>query len=92
MDDWFSFLNRLVNVPGENRVFPTIFIVTFIVIMSFIMLNILLALTIVGFYQEKQKADEFKVLNKAAQECIATIFKKNLTKKIVPKNGFRRKV
>lgn len=95
MDEWFSFLSKLSSCEEDqtgHRAFSTFFIVSFIVIMSFIMLNVLMALVIVVFCQEKEKADKFKVLNKSDQECILAVFKEQYGTKATPNGRLRKPV
>ena len=73
MDNWFAFLRQMINTKGVSSTITIIYMVTYMMIMGFIMMNVFIGFIIVVFHMEKEKEEKFKVLNKVAQECILKV-------------------
>ena len=77
MDDWFIFTRKLIKLEETSDLIATVFIVSFIFVMGFVMLNVFVGFIIVVFHKEKEKSVMFKTLDKSAQECIFTALNEN---------------
>lgn len=73
-DDWFGFLQSILDNPGNSSLMAKAFIITFIIIMSFLLLQILTGFIIVGYHAEKEKEERFEVFDKSSQEYILAAF------------------
>ena len=73
MDNWFAFLREMINTKGVSSTIAIIYMVTYMMIMGFIMMNVFIGFIIVVFHMEKEKEEKFKVLDKLAQECILRV-------------------
>jgi Ion transport protein. len=90
MDDWFLFLQNLSNVKGNSELTAITFVVSFLVLMSFIIMNVFIGFVIVLFHKEREKDDHYHVLNNSAQECLLTALSANPSRLYeVPKGLFR---
>lgn len=86
MDDWFKFLEKLIKTESVSTGITITYIVSFILIMSFVMLNVFIGFVIVVFHKEKDKTSKCKILTKGAQECIVTALSENpSTLHVLPK-------
>lgn len=92
MDDWFVFLIKLINIEEKDDITAVIFIVTFIMIMSFVMLNVFIGFVIVLFHKEREKDEKFIILDKLAQDCIRTALSENPRQTEQPAGYFQEKI
>ena len=92
MDEWFKFLSKLISVKDVNDVTASLFIVSFIIIMSFVIMNVFIGFVIVLFHKVREKDDKFKVLDKSAQECLRTALSENPVKKWNKPSGIFRRI
>ena len=77
LDDWFLLLKRLNQVNGKTEMTAIVFIVSYLVLMSFILMNVFIGFVVVLYHKEKEKDEQYHVLNSSAQECLITALTAN---------------
>eukprot|EP00794_Sanderia_malayensis_P011435 gene11437-12631_t len=78
LDNWVLDLQQLITQAKDiDRSISIFFILSFLVVMTFIMLNIFVGFVVMTFQTEKQKQEGFEVLDKRGQECISLALKIN---------------
>ena len=92
-DDWFGFLQKILQNPGNSKFLGIIFIISFVMLMSFLLLQVLTGFVIVGYHKEREKDERFEVLDKTAQECIVAALNETPCRSINwTKRRFREKL
>lgn len=77
LDDWFLLLKRLNQAEGRSELTAIAFLISFLVLMSFILMNVFIGFVIVLFHKEKEKEKQYHVLDSAAEECLITALTAN---------------
>jgi len=78
LDDWFLVLTRLTTA-GHSEVTGIVFLLSFLILMSFILMNVFIGFVVVLFHKEKEKDEQYNVLNTSGQECLVTALSANPT-------------
>lgn len=88
-DDWFAFLQEILANSSNSRLMAIMFIVSFIILMSFLLLQVLTGFVIVGYQKEKEKDDHYQIFDKMAQECLIAAYSKKPNRSIVDETKWK---
>lgn len=79
LDNWIEDLNRIRNeVEGVSAATTYIFMISFLLMMTFVMLNVFVGFIAVAFQMERDKKDGFCILDKHAKDCVRMALHMNM--------------
>ena len=92
LDAWPVDLKAMMKVTGINANVSVLFVVSFIIIMSFLMVNVFVGFVVVAFHNEKDRNDGFKVLKKPSQDSLLEALTITLPNSMQPERKWKRAI
>ncbi len=76
LDNWIVDLQQILTQANDISMSVTVFfLVSFLLIMTFIMLNVFVGFVVMAFQVEKEQQDGFQILDQRGKACISLAFK-----------------